>query len=432
MGHRWRHSVRWRLVTLFVLLALATTGAFVVGSQRVLQAGWQGFARPLVTDYVDRLVAEIGSPPDVARAAAIARRLPLSVRIDGPRVQYDSHPDRPEHRAWSDPWRPRTADGERLLVRQTADGHRIQFGVGDAAAGSRPRFFGWITLVVLLGLTAVAYAGVRRLLAPLDDIGAGAQAFGAADFAHEIPVRRRDELGDLAQRINAMARNLHGMLEAKRTLLLAISHELRSPLTRARLNAELLDDSPTRAALLRDLGEMRDLIADLLESERLQNGHAALHREPIEPHSWIPAQLEAIGGTPRPVLEQPLPEGQLHADATRLKLLLRNLVHNAQRHGQAADGRAPVVSLARQPAGDGAAGEVWKITVRDFGPGVTTEQLAQLAEPFYRTDTARQRQTGGVGLGLHLCQQIAQAHGGSLGIERAEPGLRVTARIPAA
>ena len=60
---RWRHSLKWRLVTMFLLLALATTGVFLFGMQRVLQGGWQGYAKPMVADYVDRLAAEIGSPP---------------------------------------------------------------------------------------------------------------------------------------------------------------------------------------------------------------------------------------------------------------------------------------------------------------------------------------------------------------------------------
>ena len=89
-------------------------------------------------------------------------------------------------------------------------------------------------------------------------------------------MRRQDELGDLAAQVNTMAADLQRRLEAKRALLLAISHELRSPLTRARLNTELLDDSPQRQALLRDLGSMRDLVIDLLESERLAVGHGAL------------------------------------------------------------------------------------------------------------------------------------------------------------
>ena len=77
---RWRHSIKGRLLLLFVLLAVGTCAIFLFGMQRVLQNGWQAYARPLVADYVDRLAADIGSPPDVARAHALAERLPISVR----------------------------------------------------------------------------------------------------------------------------------------------------------------------------------------------------------------------------------------------------------------------------------------------------------------------------------------------------------------
>ena len=86
--HRFSHSIRWRLVALFLLLAMASSGVFLFGTQRIIAAGWQGWARPLVADYVDRLAAEIGSPPDAARAtsaAALVARLPVTVRIDGDR-----------------------------------------------------------------------------------------------------------------------------------------------------------------------------------------------------------------------------------------------------------------------------------------------------------------------------------------------------------
>ena len=112
----------------------------------------------------------------------------------------------------------------------------------------------------------------------------------------------------------------------------------------------------------------------------------------------------------------------LRADPMRLKLLLRNLIDNALRHSAGAS-RPPVVALRREPDGRTA------IAVRDFGPGVSDEQLQRLSEPFYRTDSARARATGGVGLGLYLCRLVAQAHGGELRLRRAEPGLEATALL---
>ncbi len=426
-GRRWRHSLKWRLVTLFLLLALATTLVFLFGMQRVLQGGWQGYAKPLVADYVDKLAADIGSPPDESRAKAIVERLPLSIRIDGPQLHYDSHPEYRVPRRWNrDEEREREFGAEGWgFVRTTADGHRIRFGLAGPLPDNRPRAFGWITLAALLLLTTLAYAFVRRMLRPLDDIGAGVARFGSGTFEPLIPVRRKDELGDLAERINRMAASLHGKLDAKRALLLAISHELRSPLTRARVNAELVEEGEHRNALLRDLGEMRDLITELLESERLASGHVALHTEAVD----LPALVRELVAAqwPDAGLSLQLDEriGLVRVDPMRVRLLLRNLIDNALRHSAGAL-TPPVVSLSSD------AEDQLQLSVRDFGPGVAEEHLAHLTEPFYRADSARQRATGGFGLGLYLCQLVAQAHGGTLRIRRAEPGLEVIASWPIA
>ena len=315
----------------------------------------------------------------------------------------------------------------------------MSFSLDTPSWTNAPRGIGWLSLALLLGLVLAAYAYVRRLLRPLDDIRAGAERFGAGRFDQPIPLRRRDELGDLAQRINTMAHDLHdlhdlhGMLDAKRALLLALSHELRSPLTRARLNVELLPATPEgaveRGALLRDLNAMRDLISDLLESERLASPHVALQREPVDLAALV---REVVADLPRAqsgadaagvttVLAADLPV--LLLDRTRIRLLLRNLLDNALRHGGEAD-QAPCITLRASPEGAGI-----EISVRDFGPGVDAQQLVHLTEPFYRADSARQRATGGVGLGLYLCRLIAEAHGGRLDVRNASPGLQVDVRL---
>ena len=421
---RWRHSLRMRLVVLFVVLALALTAVFLGGMQRALSGGWREVVRPLVTDYVDRLAADLGSPPDVERARALVQALPLSIRIDGPAVQWDSHPQR-RHQGWHR--RHDTQDaGWWLLTRSSSDGHRITFGLGDSGWSQQPRAIGWVTLALLLLLTALAYAVVHRLLRPLKAIGEGAQRFGRGDFDTPIRVRRHDELGDLGEQVNAMAASLRDRLDAKRALLLAISHELRSPLTRARLNAELVEDSGAsqapREALLRDLAQMGEMIADLLEGERLANGHAALQREATDLNVLTAEVLaESFPGVKvQTELMADMPVLQL--DRMRMRLLLRNLIGNAVRHAAGAT-QAMGITTRRD-----AQGVHW--SVRDFGPGVPDEHLPHLAEAFYRTDAARQRATGGVGLGLHLCRLVAQAHGGELRFANADPGLVVELVLP--
>lgn len=479
---RWRArfpSLGARLVGLFLVLALAVGVTFMLGHMTAQRVGLHEYVRPLVLNYADTLVAEIGSPPDVDRARLLAQRLPLHIRIEGPQVNWDSAdepapppppppeaglPRPPRHPLVTlpngDPLplvvpEPRPPRGERppstvmphpgmrgapyhmglnnevdptlwRVVRRLPDGHRIVFSLADTSHERRAEHIGWATLAVLLLFTALAYAWVRHMLSPLAALRAGAIRFGQGDFSQPIVPRNRDELGDLAEQINAMAARLHHMLDAKRQLLLAISHELRSPLARARMNAELVDDSAERSALLRDLGEMRDLITDLLESERLADvqagGHAALHTEATDLSELAREQCgaQAAAGAVTLALADGLPP--LPLDRARVRLLLRNLVDNALRHGAESE-QPPRVATALAPA-------AVHLVVRDFGPGMDDSQLRHAAEAFYRADAARLRSTGGVGLGLYLCRLVAEAHGGTLSLRNAHPGLEITVELP--
>jgi signal transduction histidine kinase len=449
--HALGHSLKLRLVVVFLLLAGVMAAVLVGSVQRAFSLSWRDAARPMLMDYVDRLSAEISqdksAPPNTEKALAITQRLPVTVRIAGPQVNWQSHTGK----AWSD-WQrsPPGSDDDRhrerwggdkdwrsLVKRTTLDGHTIEFGLNGDAFERRPRLIAYM-LAALLIVTLLAYLYLRRLLRPLDDIRAGAQRFGSGDFTEAIPVRRPqkpDELGQLAATINTMGADIRQMLDAKRALLLAISHELRSPLTRARLNTELLpetaDVQPNRQALLRDLALMRDLVTDLLESERLASPHVALQREPTQLSELVGEVVsEVVASLPEhPSVTQTLAHDlpTLALDRTRMRLLLRNLLDNALRHNTAIDGSPlQAVALSVQRTAEGGA----RITVRDFGPGVDEAALPHLAEPFYRPDAARERATGGVGLGLYLCKLVAQAHGGSLAVRNALPGLEVSVLLP--
>jgi signal transduction histidine kinase len=110
-------------------------------------------------------------------------------------------------------------------------------------------------------------------------------------------------------------------------------------------------------------------------------------------------------------------------DPARMRLLVRNLLDNALRHSTQA-AQPPLLQV--RPTAQGGV----ELTVRDFGPGVPPEQLPHLAQAFYRPDAARTREDGGVGLGLYLCKLVAQAHGGSLALRNAQPGLEVCVDVP--
>jgi signal transduction histidine kinase len=433
-----RRSIKRRVVLMFLLLTVLLGALFAFGAQRAFSVGWRDAARPLLADYVQRLAHDIAGPsggaPSIAGAEALVARLPLTVTIDGPSVRWASHPEQ-AHRHTADAPSDSADDWSPLFERATADGHQIRFGLNRAAFERRPRFL-VPALLGLLAITLAAYLYLRHLLRPLDDIAAGAQRFGAGEFLQPIPVRHPegpDELGQLATTVNTMGRDIGQMLEAKRALLLAISHELRSPLTRARLHAELLpeagDTGEQRSALLRDLQEMASLVTDLLETERLAGRHATLQREPTDVAALAQAVLAELQARHPQAADVTLtlPPGlpPQAVDAARLRLLLRNLLDNALRHGAGAS-LPPSLQITGLP--EGGIG----IEVRDHGPGVPAAQLPLLAEAFYRPDSARSRSAGGVGLGLYLCRLIAQAHGGQLRLANAHPGLLVRVTLPAA
>lgn len=428
-------SLSARLLAVF----LATSIVYVVASRYAVELVYDSdYLRQIVGAHIslhaDYVVSDIGNPPDLARAQAIADRIPVDIRIEGPSLSWSSDERFPPLDTL--PFGPLEfftlpEDGQRELedwarsLKQVqvarldehvyvslADGdYRVVFAspkMGQARPGDLTRpTIGVLALVVL----AACYLAVRWLVSPLGWIKQGAARIGQGDLAYRIPATRRDDLGELAGDINRMAADVQEMLEAKRQLLLAISHELRSPLTRAKVSLEFVDDEQVRRDLLDDIGDMERLIADLLESERLNTRHSKLNRAPVDLNELIEALAEQEFTGRREQLRLDLPPQPLvrSLDSTRIRLLVRNLVENALRVTPS-DGRPVEVALRTVP------GAV-QIAVRDHGPGIGPEHLARVTEPFYRADPARSRTTGGFGLGLYLCRRIAEAHDGKLVID---------------
>jgi signal transduction histidine kinase len=262
-------------------------------------------------------------------------------------------------------------------------------------------------------LIALTYHLVKRLFQPLQDIRQSVARFGSGELDHRIIIDRRDELGELAKSVNTMADDIEAMMEAKRQLLLAISHELRSPLTRARLNAELMQASEPRDRIIADLQLLEQELAELLETERLGNRHAKLDLQPVIPGQLIDSVMQQHFSTAAISCKHENDNLSMALDAVRIRLLIKNLLDNALRHTPAS---APPVQISSRIAD-----RIWHVSVKDHGEGIPREHLPHLTEPFYRVDKARQRETGGYGLGLYLCRVIVEAHRGSLEIQ-SKPG----------
>ena len=284
------------------------------------------------------------------------------------------------------------------------------------------RVLGYPTIAVVF---AGCYLAVRRLFYPLEDIRQGTRRIGEGQLDYRIPIRRQDELGRLSQRINRMADEVQRMLDGQRQLLLAMSHELRTPLTRARLALEFIHDKDVRSHLEYDLSSMERMITELLEGERLNTQVGQMSRSRVNLNKLMAEVLRGDFPNDRHRVSLSVPPAPAHmsVNASRLRMLVRNLVENALRYNPR-DGMPVELSLRME---DGAA----VIRVQDHGPGIEPEHLERVTGAFYRADPSRGAGTGRHGLGLYLCRLIAEAHGGK--VEVASPpgsGACITARIP--
>jgi signal transduction histidine kinase len=203
------------------------------------------------------------------------------------------------------------------------------------------------------------------------------------------------------------------MVQARDQLLLDVSHELRSPLTRLKVALEFLPEGEQRAGMAADIDEMERMVSELLELERLREGRGVrMVRQDLLP---ILREVAAAFCDRPPGVREFVTESEIIADidAERMRTVLRNLLENAFKYSLP-DSRA--VELSTSQSGD-------KIVVRvsDDGPGIPESDLDNIFEPFFRVDRSRSKSTGGYGLGLSICKRIMEAHGGAITVER-NPG----------
>ena len=436
---RMTHSLSARLLVIFVLASFAYSYAVRNAVQVFNDTDWLrqivGAHIALHTEYV---LGDIGVPPNIERAMEIVAQIPIDIRIVGPDQDWGSDPDFPdlealpfgplgllelsdasrnEVEAWA-----RTLElvefarhQEHVFVKLVQGDYLIVFASPRIREIRPPNYTTLIFSVVGLTMLLLMYLAVRWLFRPIKWMQEGTARIGRGELDYRIPKTRRGELGDLTQDINRMADDVQGMLEAKRQLMLAISHELRSPLTRAKVALELLDDAAVRQNVLEDIDDMERLIADLLESEALNTRHAILRLESVDLGELVQSVIDTDFAEQRSRVELLFPEARLEGqlDATRVHLLVRNLVENALRYSSSGGEKLQI----RGSRSD----DYFELRVTDSGAGIPAEHLARVTEPFYRADPARSRATGGIGLGLYLCRLIAEAHGGLLHID-SEPG----------
>lgn len=423
---KWQ-SLVFRLLFYFLVSLLALAVVLGISFTKRIKPHVQNEILPNVERYIEYLIDDIGVPPDLETAARLAEELPFELRIEGQGIDWSSssviraigsHDFRPAPPPYSDVYLSHHRRAEYLLIEK--QGYRYLFAVDSGFRRGSERRHG--ALFLFLGLLLfVLYIAIRRMFKPVEAMSRQVRRIGAGDLDQQIEVAGKSELALLAGGINRMSAQIKSMLESKSVLLLAISHELRSPITRMRVNLELMDASEIQQKLIDDLHEMESLVATILESEKLNSGHAPLSLSRCDLALLIHEVLQAHPCGKR--VDSRLEPIEMAVDPMRIKLLIKNLVDNACHYSS--KGEAPIEVLLYDTD------QMARIEVLDHGIGIAADEIPRLTEPFYRPDSARQRDTGGYGLGLYLCRLIAEAHGGQITIE-SQPGrgTRVIVSLP--
>jgi two-component system osmolarity sensor histidine kinase EnvZ len=276
-------------------------------------------------------------------------------------------------------------------------------------------FLFWLTLATVL-LTAVAVLFIRNQVRAIERLAAAAEAFGKGADVDFKPYGAK-EVRQAAQAFLAMKARIQRYVDQRTALLASVSHDLRTPLTRLKLELALAEPGVRVEAMKRDLAEMEYMVDEYLAFARGEGGEA-LERTRLRPLLDEVSDGAGHAGAQIRVLADQWLSATVRPNA--LKRALSNLVANAAAHGAHVE-----VAARATPAGG------VEIVVDDDGPGIPPDRFEEAFAPFGRLDEARNQNEKGVGLGLAIARDVARGHGGEVTLDRSPlGGLRAVVRLP--
>jgi two-component system sensor kinase ParS len=278
----------------------------------------------------------------------------------------------------------------------------------------------YMMLAVLIGI--VLFFWVRPHWRDLEKLRLAAERFGDNDLAVRIQLSKRSNIRDLAEHFNLMAARIEGLIANQRELTNAVSHELRTPIARLSFELDQLKQQPDAsqnreliADMYADLGELEEMVSELLTYASLERGATVIKRENIQAANWLDSVVGSVALEAEAAGVQLL-IGDCRLDTVRIepRFMARaviNLLRNAIRYAE----QRVEVTLVRH-------GDYYEVRVNDDGPGVPLDGREKIFEPFSRLDASRDRRTGGFGLGLALVRRVSQSHGGQVEVGESEWG----------
>lgn len=273
------------------------------------------------------------------------------------------------------------------------------------------------TVLMAIAVVPIAVWLLQIAIRPLRVFSKAAERLGADVNAPPLLERGPTEVAQTARAFNEMQRRIRKLLADRTAMLAAVSHDLRTPITRLRLRAELVDDDEQQRKMIADIAEMEEMVNSTLAFFR--DDSVAEARRPLDLGALIRTVVADSADIGHDVRLDRCDPCVVDGRPMALKRTFVNLVENAVKYGERA--RIELVGDAQSAI----------LSIEDDGPGIPRSLMDEVFEPFVRLETSRSRETGGVGLGLALARSVVRAHGGSISLENVpNHGLRVTIVLP--
>lgn len=395
----------------FILLFMTMEGFHLV----IKNSKFPGMQRNNV-NYAYYLINEIGTPPDTTIAKNLAKQKKIEISIETPAYRFKSYNKMVDAESLEIPTFEDNKDikigfdhGLYVCIHQGENTFLFHMETENQGISSYFQIYLIFVFLLILLVLVVIYFLISKLLYPIKQLHHAVGELSKGNLDYKVPCNRVDELGELTNSFSEMTDRLKAMLHSKHQLLLDVSHELRSPLTRIKVALEFLEDEKMRENIGDDINEVETMITELLETERLKSEYGGIKVKNVDVVKIIKnCSDEFIDSKPGFNL-QDLPQSLIiKGDKERLNILFNNIFTNAVKYSHP-DGKPIEISVNSN-------NEDIEIIVQDFGIGIPEEELPFIFEPFYRVDKSRSKDTGGYGLGMNISKKIVEAHGGTIEI----------------
>ncbi|MBT5078339.1 MAG: HAMP domain-containing histidine kinase [Candidatus Marinimicrobia bacterium] len=294
--------------------------------------------------------------------------------------------------------------GDRPSTAVATDDFVFYFSVNYKEPSDLPNFIlaSVLTILSMVGLNFF----IQRYLYPVQLMKQRVFALEDGDLESEIPIIGDDELASLSRAVNKMIKDIRYLLNQKQELLLDVSHELRTPLARMQLLLEMLPEHKNIGKLKNEVTLLEGMISNMLLSDRLSTPYQELDISQIKLSRIMDKVIEMFPNHSQIVeVKGKIPSIKLHVDELKITLAIRNLIDNAQKYASSKDKIQVYFSIEDDNL---------KINIKDFGPGISEQNIEKLTTPFYRIINEGENKRPGFGLGLTICKKIIEAHRGTL------------------